>query len=77
MALPTSRKLVVRGAPARTGGGNNGSKRAHWASLRSLGYGLRCLVSIGSTPGLRRRSKVVVDPNRQVMSRRSRFPRPF
>ena len=33
MALRTSRSGVVRGAPADTGGGNNGSRRAHWASL--------------------------------------------
>ena len=51
MALRTSRSGVVRGAPADTGGGNNGSKQPHWASLRSLGYGLRGLASMGLLRG--------------------------
>ena len=46
MALRTSRRLVFRGAPAATGGGNNGSMIAHCWSLRSLRYGLRGLMSM-------------------------------
>src|SRR6516162_44434 len=41
MAFSTSRRSVVRGAPAGTGGGSRGSTRAHSSFLRSLGYGLR------------------------------------
>ena len=51
MALITSRRSTFRGAPAGTGGGNNGSMMAHSASVRSLGYGWRRAVSMGSTLG--------------------------
>ena len=51
MALITSRRSTFRGAPAGTGGGNNGSMMAHSASVRSLGYAWRLAVSMGSTLG--------------------------
>ena len=51
MALRTSRRSVRPRAPGRTGGGNKGSKMAHCASLRSLGYGLRGLASMGRLLG--------------------------
>lgn len=52
MALRTSRRSVLRGAPAAIGGGNSGAMRTHWSSVRSLGYGLRGVMSmIGSWIG--------------------------
>jgi hypothetical protein len=50
MALRTSRRLVVRGAPAAIGEGSKGSKMAHCASLRSLGYGLRDVAAMRCAP---------------------------
>ena len=41
MALITSRMLALRSRPPGLAGGMSGSKRAHWASVRSVEYGLR------------------------------------
>jgi hypothetical protein len=46
MALSTSRMSVVRGCPPGLAGGISGSRIAHSRSLRSLGYSLRCIVSL-------------------------------
>jgi hypothetical protein len=41
--LITSRNSTVGGCPPGFGSGSNGASSFHWASVRSLGYGLRVI----------------------------------
>src|SRR5512144_3099795 len=52
MALTTSRRSGVRRRPPPGDGGNRGSNRVHWASVRSDGSGVRAGRSISAnSPG--------------------------
>ena len=39
----TSRSFTVRGCPLDESGGNKGSSKLHWASVKSVGYALRSI----------------------------------
>ena len=50
MPLTTSRRSKVRGWPLRVSGGNKGSRRPHWALVKSVGYVLRLISPIYTQP---------------------------
>src|SRR5262249_34400424 len=80
MALTTSRRSVVRGAPAGTGAGNSGPKIAHSSLVRSLGYGLRGVeTSMPDPPGIKGMSigQASFCPKSTKLSRGIRFPPPL
>ena len=43
MPFTTSRRCTVRGCPLGETGGNRGSNKPHWASVKSVGYALRSI----------------------------------
>ena len=43
MPFTTSRRGTVRGCPLGETGGNRGSSKPHWASVKSVGYALRSI----------------------------------
>src|SRR5579859_7196055 len=80
MALTTSRRSVVRGAPTGTAGGTSGARTAHSAFVRSLGYGLRrLLTSMPDPPGVKGRSngQALFCPKHTKLSRGIRLPPPL
>ena len=50
MPLTTSRRSEVRGCPLRESGGSKGSRRPHWALVKSVGYVLRLISPIYTQP---------------------------
>ena len=51
MPLSTSRRSTVRGLPPGLAPGSHGASSSHWASVKSLGYLLRCRPRVSSDRG--------------------------